>query len=64
MLSENLLGQTRRFSSDGAQWECTIVNFKNAETALVKIAISDGMAKKEYFVHWSAGELADHGFID
>lgn len=64
MLDEKLLGQSRRFSSDGARWECTVINFKNPDTALVRIRISDSMASKEYFVHWSAGELADHGFID
>jgi hypothetical protein len=35
MLSENLIGQTRRFSSDEAHWECTVVALKNSHTALL-----------------------------
>jgi hypothetical protein len=62
MLSENLIGQTRRFSSDEAQWKCTVVALKNSHTALVKIELSDEIKTTEYVVSWSAGELADHGF--
>jgi hypothetical protein len=62
MLSENLIGQTRRFSSDEAHWECTVVALKNSHTALVKIKLSDELKTTEHVVSWSAGELADHGF--
>jgi hypothetical protein len=48
MLSENLMGETRKFSSDGAQWECTVVGFKNADTALVRIRLSDGIKTTEH----------------
>ena len=58
MISESLLGQTRRFKSDGAEWICTVISIENGDTARVRIQ----MGQSESEVLWNEGELQNHGF--
>lgn len=58
MLNESLLGQTRIFRSDGAEWTVTVIRFENHDTARVRITMGNHTSE----VLWNQGELEDHGF--
>jgi hypothetical protein len=61
MISENLIGEVRKYRAFDAEWQYEVVDV--ATTGQVaKVKISKGNGETVRIVTWTAGELADHGF--
>jgi hypothetical protein len=63
MISENILGETRKWRSGTVEWKATVIEVTE-HFATVKLITKNGENAKQGITHvrWSAGELADHGF--
>lgn len=64
MISENILGEKRKWQSGHVHWEAQVVAIASPNTAKVQLTGKNGKDKSTtlHTVTWTAGELSDHGF--
>jgi thioredoxin reductase len=63
MISENILGETRKWQAGTVHWQAKVVEI-DGDSAWVQITSKDGKSGTQSMtrLRWSAGELSDHGF--